>query len=108
MANMTLEQFEKFAENLPEDADRRKVARAVGLELPVEILPLDEQLTEVAVVTHTPKVTKRNPIPQELTYVSVPSLKLGQNSGTKGFWVNTKVARQVAERILAVCDANDL
>ena len=105
---MTLEQFEEFAKNLPESADRRKVARAYGLELPIKILPLNEQLSEVAMVNHTPKVTKRNPTPQETTYISVPSLKLGQNSGTKGFWVNTRVARQVAERILAVCDANDM
>ena len=108
MANMTLEQFDEFAKNLPESADRRRVAKALGLELPVKVLPLTEQLAEVAVVNHTPKVTKRNPTPQETTYVSVPSLKLGQNSGTKGFWVKTSVARDVAERILAVCDANDL
>jgi hypothetical protein len=108
MADMTLEQFEEFTKNLPESADKRRVAKALGLELPIEILPLDKQLAEVAVVNHTPKVTKRNPTPQEITYVSVPSLKLDQTSGTKGFWVNTRVARQVAERILAVCDANDL
>jgi len=105
---MTLEQFEEFAKTLPETADKRKVARALGLELPVEIRPLDEQLAEASVVKHTPKATKRNPNPQEATYVSVPSLKLDENSGTRSFWVNTRVARQVAERMLALCDENDL
>lgn len=108
MANMTVEQFESFAANLPEDVDKRKVARALGVELPVEILPLDEQLAETKVVSHMPKTTKNNPNPKEATYVSVPSLKLDQTSGTKGFWVNTRVAREVAQRILAVCDENDI
>lgn len=108
MANMTLEQFEEFAKDLPEDADRRKVAKALGLTLPVVIAPLSEQLEAVAVKQHTPKVTKNNANPQEIGYVTVPSLKLDETSGTRGFWVNSKVARSVAERILAVCDANDL
>lgn len=106
MASMTLKQFEEFAKDLSEDIDKRKVARACGLELPIE--PLEKQLEEVAVVNHTPKVTKNNPTPQERKYVSVPSLKLGQNSGTKGFWVNTVVARKIADRILTVCDEHDL
>lgn len=105
---MTLEQFEKFAETLPEDVDKDKVAKALGVELPVVIRPLDEQLAEASVVKHTPKVTKRNPSPREATYVSIPSLKLDKDSGTRGFWVNTRVARSVAERMLALCDENDL
>lgn len=106
--NMTLEQFEKFAETLPESADKKKVARALGVELPVIVRSLDEQLAEAAVVKHTPKVTKRNENPQETKYVSIPSLKLDANSGTRSFWVNTRVARSVAERMLALCDENDL
>ena len=105
---MTLKQFEEFAKNLPKDADRRKVAKALGLKLPVVIEPLDKQLRAVGVKQYTPKVTKTNPNPQETTYVTVPSLKLNENSGTKGFWVNAKVARAVAARILDICDANDL
>jgi len=108
MANMTLEQFEEFAKNLPEDADHRKVAKALGVEIPVVVLPLTEQLAAVAVKKHVPKATKRNENPQETTYVTVPSLKLDATSGTRGFWVNSRVARQIAERILSVCDDNDL
>lgn len=108
MANMTLEQFEEFAKDLPEDADRRKVAKALGLTLPVVIAPLSEQLEAVAVKQHTPKETKKNPNPRETSYVTVPSLKLDADSGTRNFWVNSRVARSVAERILEVCDANDL
>lgn len=108
MANVTLEQFEELTKDLDENVDRRKVARALGLTIPVEILPLDEQLNKVALKQHTTKATKRNPDPQETTYITVPSLKLDENSGTRGFWVKAEVARQVAERILAVCDDNDL
>jgi len=105
---MTLEQFEEFAKTLPEDVDRRKVAKAMGLELPVVIPELSEQLAEAGLVTHTPKETKRNPNPQETLYVAVPSLKLDPNNGTRGFWVKASVARRVAERILAICDDNSL
>jgi len=105
---MTLEQFEELAKTLPEDTDKRKVARALGVEIPVEVRPLEEQLAGASVVKHTPKVTKRNPTPQETTYVSIPSLTLDEASGTRGFWVNTRVARSVAERMLALCDDNDL
>ena len=110
MANtvMTLEQFEKFASSLPENIDRGKVARAMGLELPVEVKPIEEQLQGVGLVKHTPKQTKRNAEPRETLYVGVPSFKLDQNSGTRGFWVNARVARRVAEQILKVCDDNSL
>ena len=104
---ISLEQFEEITKGLPEDVDRKKVAKALGLELPTEPPPpLDQQLAQAAIVTHTPKITKRNPEPQENTYVSIPSLKLDTASGTRGFWVNTRVARQVAERMLALCDEN--
>jgi hypothetical protein len=105
---MTLEQFEKFAATLPENVDRRKVARAMGLELPVEVKPLTEQLQSVGLVKHTPKQTKKNAEPRETLYVEVPSLKLDQTSGTRGFWVNARVARKIAEQIIKVCDDNSL
>jgi len=105
---MTLEQFEEFAKTLPEGVDRKKVAKAMGLELPIVIQPLDDQLSEAGLVLHTPKVTKRNPSPAETQYVAVPSLKLDAKNGTRGFWVKATVARRVAERILAVCDDNSL
>jgi hypothetical protein len=108
MAVMTLEQFEKFAKTLPENIDRKKVAKAMGLELPVEIKPLGDQLAAVGLVKHTPKASKRNATPHETLYVEVPSLKLDQTSGTRSFWVNARVARQIAQRILAVCDENKL
>ena len=105
---MTLEQFEKFASNLPENVDRRKVAKAMGLELPVEVKPLGEQLQGIGLVKHTPKQTKKNAEPRETLYVEVPFLKLDQNSGTRGFWVNARVARKIAEQIIRVCDDNSL
>ena len=110
MANiiMTVEQFEKFATTLPENVDRRKVAKAMGIELSVEVKPLSEQLKNVGLVKHTPKQTKKNVEPCETLYVEVPSLKLGQNSGTKGFWVKACVARKIAEQIISVCNQNKL
>lgn len=108
MAIMTAEQFEQFASNLPDNVDRNKVARAMGVELPVEIRPLDEQLSEVSIVKHTPKANKRNTAPTETVYVAVPSLKLGQSTGTRGFWVNATCARQIAERIIKTLDDNNL
>jgi hypothetical protein len=108
MAIMTVEQFEQFAKSLPEGTDQRKVARAMGVELPVEIKPISEQLAGVSIVKHTPKATKNNATPAEKVYVSVPSLKLDQAEGTRSFWVSTKVARQVAEQIIRTLDANNL
>jgi hypothetical protein len=110
MANavMTLEQFEQFAANLPENVDRRKVAKAMGIELPVEVKPIDEQLQKICLVKHTPKQTKRNTEPRETLYVDVPSMKLDQNSGSRGFWVNARIARKIAEQIIVVCDQNKL
>jgi len=103
--SMTLEQFYAFAETLDDDVDVKKVAKSLGVELPPDpIAPLADQLQDVKVITHTGKATKRNPNPQEKEYVSVPSLKLSHEEGTRGFWINRKVARQIAERILEVCD----
>ena len=108
MAEMTLEQFRELAATLPEGADEKKLARALGVKLPVEIKPLSEQLSETGLIAHTPKVTKRNPNPEETLYVAVPSLKLDENSGTRGFWVRASVARRIAQRILEVCDENEI
>lgn len=105
---ITVEQFEKIAKSLPADVDLRKVAKAMGVELPVEVKPLSEQLSKIGVVKHTPKASKRVPAPQETSYVAVPSLKLDENSGTRSFWVNAKVARAVASKILEVCDENNI
>ncbi|KKK55176.1 hypothetical protein LCGC14_3077240 [marine sediment metagenome] len=105
---MTLEQFEEFAKTLPEGVNRKKVAKAMGLELPVVIPPLDDQLKEVGLINHTPKETKRNPSPQETLYVAVPSLKLSKDNGTRSFWVKAEVARRVANQILSVCNDYDL
>ncbi len=108
MANMTLEQFEIFAQTLPEGANRRKLAKALGLELPPDpVAPIADQLSEVEVVKHTPKAAKGQTA-TERTYVSVPNLKLSETESARGFWVRTDVARQVAARILEVCDANGL
>lgn len=104
---MTAEQFEEFFSKLPEGTiDRAKLARTLGVELPID--PIADQLSKVKIVKHTPKVTKRNPSPVESEYVSVPSLKLSKDSGTKAFWVKTSVVREVAEKLVAFCDDNDL
>ena len=108
MANMTLKQFEAFASTLPESADKRKVARALGLTLPVEVPPLTDQLKDAALVKHTPKASKANPKPAEKVYVSIPGLQIDEATGTRGFWVNAEVARQVFQRGLEVCDENNL
>lgn len=109
MANqMTLEQFEAFASTLPEGTDKRKVARALGLTLPVEVPALTDQLAGAGIVKHTPKASKANPKPAEKVYVSIPSLTIDESNGTRGFWVNAEVARQVFQRGLAVCDENGL
>ena len=106
---MTLEQFYAFASQLPEGTDTRRVARSLGLTLPAEpIAPLVDQLAQATVVRHTAKVSKTNPTPQEKVYVDVPSLKLSENDGTRGFWVRGTVARQIAQTILRVCDQNNL
>ena len=104
MATMTLEQFEIFAKTLPEGANRRKLAKALGLELPPDpVAPLADQLGEVEVIKHTPKAAKGQTA-TERTYVSVPNLKLSDTESARGFWVRADVARQVANRILEVCD----
>jgi hypothetical protein len=109
MAKMTVEEFMVFAkaENLDEAATR-KVSKALGIVLPVEIKPLKDQLSAVGIVKHVPKQTKRNPNPQETEYVVVPSLKLNENSGLRGFWVKASVARQIASRIIEICDEKGL
>lgn len=109
MANtMTLDQFESFAKSLPEGANRRKLAKVLGLELPPDpIADLVEQLEEVMVISHTPKAAKGKTA-TERKYVSVPNLKLSDTESARGFWVRTDVARKVAERILEVCNVNKL
>ena len=109
MAKMTVEEFMVFskAEGL-DNTTERKVAKAMGITLPVEIKPLKDQLAAVGIVKHVPKQTKRNPNPQETVYVAVPSLKIDQNNGTRGFWVKASMARIIAQRILDVADENKL
>ena len=107
---MSLEQVEGFLDGFElSDAKRRRIAGRLGYEIP-EAPPaeLSEQLLEVAIKRdHVGKITKRNPSPQPTSYVKVPSLKL-EGGGTKGFWVQTCVARAISERIIAVCDAEGI
>ena len=110
-SNINLEQLTGFLDGFEglSDVKRRKIASRLGHEIP-EAPPaeLSEQLLAVAVKRdHVGKVTPRNKTPQPTSYVTVPSLKL-EGTGTKGFWVNTQVARAVANRILAVCDAESI
>lgn len=105
---MTLEQFNEFAKTLPENVDKNKVAKALNIELPVVVKPLAEQIAAISIVKHTPKPTKKNPAPQETTYIAVPSIKLSASAGCRGFWVNTAVAKQVALAILDTCTKNNI
>ena len=108
--NMSLEEFQAFAETAPEGANIKKLAKLCGVILPeapkepVVIAPLTEQLSAVGTTTLTPKVTKSRPNPTPRDYVSVPSLKIDENTATRPVMINSRVARVVAERILAVCD----
>jgi hypothetical protein len=88
------------------DEQRQEIAKRLSVRLP-EAPPaeLPVQLQEVKVVRNY--VGKRGKNPQPRDYVTVPSLKL-DGDGAKGFWVRTSVARAVAERILAVCDAEGI
>jgi hypothetical protein len=109
---ITLEQLKQYLNDFPgelTDAQRRKVAKQLGHELPEAPPPeLSVQLQEVKVVRdYVGKKTKRNPNPQPKDYIAIPSLKM-VGDGAKGFWVRTSVARAVAERILAVCDAEGI
>lgn len=104
---MSLEQFEEFAKTLPEDADKRRVARALGLKLPVVILPMSEQLAAASVVEHELKATK-NRAASKRNYVQVPALKIDEQTSTRPVMINARVARAVFERGLALCDENNL
>lgn len=103
---MSLEEFEAFFTTLPEGTDKRRLARALGLDLPVEVKPVAEQLAKVEVIKHTPKVKNKTPVEQ--TYITVPALQLGDAGSTRGFWLRADTARSVANRILEVCDKNNL
>lgn len=90
MADMTMEQFEEFAKTLPEGANKRGIAKQLGL-----VLPMHMQLEEV------------NYDSDEST-ISVPALMLKDGSKVGRRTIDARVARQVAERILAVCDEHSL
>lgn len=90
MADMTMEQFEEFAKTLPEGANKRGVAKQLGL-----VLPMHMQLEEVSYDG------------TEGT-ISIPSLMLEDGNKVGRRTIDARVARQTAERILAVCDENNL
>lgn len=109
--SVTLEQLQELFEatGVTDLASQKKMAKDLGLTLPEPPPPeLPEQLQAVKVVRgHVGKKTRRNPDPQPKDYIAVPALKL-ENDGARGFWVNATVARQVAKRILEVCDAEGI
>lgn len=109
MAEMTLEAFDELCERAGDGVNRKRLAKLLNVELPKEpIAPLAEQLGNVGITEYTPKVTKTRPNPSPRDYVSVPSLKIDEDTSTKPFMVNATVARAVAERIIAVCDSEGL
>jgi len=108
MAIKTIEEFNAYAETLDESVDRRKLAKALGLELPKEPPPpVAEQLASAGLVTHTPK-TKGDESAVERTYVEIPALKLEGETGTRKVWVRVEVARAAFTRGLEVCDEHNL
>lgn len=90
MADMSIEQFEELAKTLPEEANMRGIAKQLGL-----ILPMHMQLEDVK-------------YDSEGNTIAVPSLMLEDGTKVGRRTVDARVARQVAERILAVCDAHNL
>ena len=104
---MSLEQFQEFAKTLPEGADEKKVAHSLGVELPVIIPSLDEQLAQAYVRNHELKATKTREA-NTRQYLYFPALKLDEKTSMKPMMVNTRVARKFAERMIALCDENDL
>lgn len=110
MANVikTVEQFMAYAETLPESVDRKKLAKALGIVLPVEVKPLPEQLAEAKLVTHTPKAKEGGPEPTERTYVEIPALQVDESSRTRKVWVRAEIAREAFKRGLELCDKHNL
>lgn len=93
MSEMNVEQFRELSETLPEGADKRRVAKELGLTL-----PLDMQLEDVR-VTDDKKAGR---------VVSIPSLELDDGSQVGRRTIDARVARQVAQRVLEVCDTAEL
>lgn len=110
MAIKTIEEFNAYAESLPESVDRRRLAKALGLELPkapVVIPPVDKQLDAMKLVTHTPKTSEEGG-GVERTYVEIPAVKLDESGGTRKVWVRAEVARAAFERGLELCNKHNL
>ena len=105
---ITAEQLKQYMNDSGEmsDEQRKSIAKKLSVKLPdAPPAELSEQLQGIKVVRDY--VAKRGKNPQPKDYVTVPTLKL-EGDGSKGFWVRTRVARAVAERILAVCDAEGI
>lgn len=103
----TIEQFLALAENLPENVNRRHLAKQFGLVLPkepVEIKPVGEQLQAAKLLNHKPKSGKG----PERTYVEFPAIKLAENNSTRSVWVRAEVAREVFQRGLELCDKHNI
>lgn len=92
MSAMNMEQFEEFAKTLPEDANRRLVAKHLGLTLPLHM-----QLDDI-------KLNKED----DSNTITIPALTLEDGTKIGRRTIDARVARQVAQRMLAVCDANNL
>jgi hypothetical protein len=111
MAIKTIEEFNAYAESLSESVDRRRLAKAMGFELPkapVVIPSVGTQLAEMKLVTHTPKTSEEGAESVERTYVEIPAIKLDEGSGTRKVWVRAEVARAAFERGLELCNKHNL
>lgn len=90
MSKMTIGQFKEFIKTLPEEADTKGIAKALGL-----VLPLNMQLEAVRFDSSS-------------NTISIPALMLDSGETVGRRTVDTRVARNVATKILDICNKNDL
>lgn len=105
----TIEQFLELAKSLPENVDRRRLAKTMGFDLPKEpvvIKPVTEQLKAAKVLKHTPKTKTAKAV--ERSYVEIPVVQLEENNSTRKVWVRAEIAREAFKRGLELCDEYNL
>lgn len=87
---ISMEEFKQLADILPENASRRAVAKHMGLTLPLEMQLDDMRITEE----------------KGRKVVSIPALELDDGSKISRKVLDFRVAREVAQRILKMCEAH--
>lgn len=108
MSKITIDEFNAFAISLPENVNKRKLAMALGLELPRDPIPtLDKQLEDMKVIKHSPK-TDGDKQSVERMYIEIPALKLDGTTGTRKVWIRAEIAREAFKKGLELCDKHNL